>query len=161
MNTSTSPDLAEDVLDSSLDWTPDPTDPDEPGDTRGCIDEWCSAFPEHFRLAQIFADAGFGVVRVEKLWCVHLWNVSLLRGTSELPNEYRPAARRIRTLLERNGIPVDRESPALRLNGSHISAAFNWRAGEIGAIYRRSAGGGYEAVRTPEPETDEELAERR
>lgn len=148
-------------MDTTIDWTPDPTDPDEPHDTKGCIEEWCSAFPEHFRLVEIFTAAGFAVVRVEKLWCAHLWNVSLRRGTSELPTDYRPAARRIRTLLDRNGITVDREPPALRLTGDRISAAFNWRAGEVGAICRRS-GGGYDTVRTPDyqPETEEELAER-
>jgi hypothetical protein len=144
-----------DYLDPSIDWTPDLTDPDETCDTKGCIDEWCSAFPEHFRLVEIFTAAGFAVVRVEKIWCAHLWNVSLLRGTSELPTDYRPAARRIRTLLDRNGIPVDREPPALRLTGDRISAAFNWRAGEVGAVCRRS-GGGYDTVRTPDYQPDEQ-----
>ena len=150
-----------DYLDPSLDWTPDLTHPDETSDTKSYIEEWCSAFPEHFRLVEIFTAAGFAVVRVERLWCAGLWNLSLLRGTSELPTDYRPAARRIRTLLDRNGIPVDREPPALRLTGDRISAAFNWWAGEVGAICRRS-GGGYDTLRTPDyqPETEEELAER-
>ena len=127
--------------DSTIDWTPDLTDPDEIADTKGYIDEWCSVFPEHFRLVDIFTAAGFAVVRVEKPWCAHLWNVSLRRGTSELPTDYRPAARPIRTILDRNDIPVDREPPALRLNGDQISAAFNWRAGEVGVLCRRSGGG--------------------
>lgn len=150
------------LIDGTIDWTPDPSDPDEIGDAKARIDEWCSAFPEHLRLAEIFTAAGFAVVRVEKLWCAHLWNVSLLRGTSCLPTDYRPAARRIRTLLERNGIPVDREPPALRLNGNRISAAFSWRAGEVGALCRRSTGG-YDNVRTPDyqPEAEDELADRR
>ena len=144
-----------------VDWTPVPTDPDASAATKSVIDEWCSAFPEHFRLVDIFTAAGFAVVRVERLWCAGLWTVTLRRGTSGLPTDYRPAARRIRTLLDRNGIPVDREPPALRLNGDRISAAFNWGAGEVGALCRRS-GGGFDTVRTPEhqPETDEELAER-
>ncbi len=149
------------LADSDIDWTPVLTDPDSAVATKAVIDQWCSAFPEHFRLVEIFTAAGFAVVRVEKLWCAHLWNVSLRRGTSGLPTDYHPAARRIRTLLNRSGIPVDREPPALRLNGDRISAAFNWRAGEVGAICRRS-GGGYATLRTPDyqPETDEELAER-
>lgn len=148
-------------LDADIDWTPDVTDPDQSLDTKGYIENWASAFPEHFRLVEIFTAAGFSVVRIEKLWCAHLWNVSLRRGTSGLPTDYRPAARRIRTLLDRSGIPVDREPPALRLNGDQISAAFNWRAGEVGAVCRRS-GGGYDTIRTPDyqTETDEELAER-
>ena len=146
---------------SSIDWTPVPTDPDASAATKSVIDEWCSAFPEHFRLVDIFTAAGFAVVRVERLWCAGLWTVTLRRGTSGLPTDYRPAARRIRTLLDRNGIPVDREPPALRLNGDRISAAFNWGAGEVGALCRRS-GGGFDTVRTLEyqPDTDEELAER-
>lgn len=144
-----------DVLDPDIDWTPDPTDPDGTANAKDLIDRWCSAFPEHFRLVEIFTAAGFAVVRVEKLWCAHLWNVSLRRGTSGLPTDYRPAARHVRTLLSRNGIPVDREPPALRLNGEQISAAFNWRAGVVGALCRRS-GGGYDSVRTPDYQPDEE-----
>lgn len=149
------------LLDPTIDWSPDLTDPDEPGNAKGYIERWCSAFAEHVRLIEIFTAAGFAVVRVEKLWCAHLWNISLLRGTSELPTDYRPAARRIRTLRDRNGIPVDREPPALRLNGDRISAAFNWRAGEVGALCRRS-GGGYDTVWTADYklDTDEEIAER-
>ncbi len=147
-------DLA-DLADPSIDWTPDSTSPDSWVATKATIDQWCSAFPEHFRLVDIFTAAGFAVVRVEKLWCAHLWNVSLRRGTSGLPTDYRPAARRIRTLLDRNGITVDREPPALRLSGDRISAAFNWREGEVGAICRRS-GGGYDTVRTPDYQPDEE-----
>ena len=138
-----------------VDWTPDPTDPDSSAATKSVIDEWCSAYPEHFRLVEIFTAAGFAVVRVEKLWCAHLWNVSLRRGTSGLPTDYRPAARRIRTLLDRSGIPVDREPPALRLNGDRISAAFNWRAGEVGAVCRRSRGG-YDTVRMHDYQPDEQ-----
>lgn len=144
-----------DLADPAIDWTPDLTDPDSSAATKSVIDQWCSAFPEHFRLVDIFTAAGFAVVRVEKLWCAHLWNVSLRRGTSGLPTDYRPAARRIRTLLDRSGIPVDREPPALRLNGDQISAAFNWRAGEVGAVCRRSRGG-YDTVRTPDYQPDEE-----
>lgn len=144
-----------DHLDPSVDWTPDPSDPDSSVATKSVVDQWCSAFPEHFRLVEIFTAAGFAVVRVEKLWCAHLWNVSLRRGTSGLPTDYRPAARRIRTLLERNGITVDREPPALRLNGDLISAAFNWRAGEVGAVCRRSRGG-YDTVRMHDYQPDEQ-----
>ena len=147
--------------DASIDWTPTATDPDSSVATKSVIEEWCSAFPEHFRLVEIFSKAGFAVVRVERHWCCHLWSVSLRRGTSGLPTDYRPAAGRIRTLLDRSGIPVDCEPPALRLNGDRISAAFNWRAGEVGALCRR-LGGGFDTVRTPEyqPETAAELAER-
>ena len=144
-----------------VDWTPDPTDPDEVVDPKAYFERWCLTFPEHVRLAEIFTAAGFAVVRVEKLWCAHMWNVSLIRGKSGLPTDYRPAARRIRTLLNRNGIAVDREPPALRLSGDRISAAFIWKAGEVGALCRRSCGG-YDTLRTPDyqPETDEEMAER-
>lgn len=140
---------------SNVDWEASLTDPDYAANPKAVIDRWCSAFPEHFRLVDIFTAAGFAVVRVEKLWCAHLWNVSLRRGTSGLPTDYRPAARRIRTLLNRNGITIDREPPALRLNGDCISAAFNWRAGEVGAICRRSRRG-YDMVRTPDYQPDEE-----
>lgn len=146
------------LTDEDIDWTPILNNPDCPADVKAVVDDWCSAFPEHFRVADIFAAAGFAVVRVEKNWCHHLWNVSLRRGTAELPADYRPAARRIRTMLDRGGIPVDREPPALRLNGDRISAAFIWRAGEVGAICRRS-GGGFDTVRTPDYQSDTEAEE--
>ncbi len=143
---------------TDVDWEAVLTDPDYVANPKTVIALWCSAFPAHFRLVEIFTAAGFVVVRVEKEWCCHLWKVSVLRGTSGLPTEYRPAARRIRTLLNRSGIPVDREPPALRLSGDRISAAFNWRAGEVGALCRRS-GGGYDTLRTPDYQPDEEADE--
>ena len=43
-----------DYLDPDIDWTPDLTDPDASAATKSWIARWCSAFPEHFRLVEIF-----------------------------------------------------------------------------------------------------------
>ena len=65
-------------------------------------------------------------------------SLAALRGSSGLPAECRPAVRHIRTLLAQIGIPVDRETPALRLNGNRVYGSFRWEAGEVGAIERIS-----------------------
>jgi len=145
--------------DTNLDWEHDPSDPEEiaPQTMGRFAVEVCNPFPHHVDLAAVFTGAGFKVIRVEKLWCAHVWEVAMERGTSELPTEYRPAVRRLRTLLTGLRVPVERDSPTLRLSGNRVSLAFRWREGAVGAICRRR-GGGWDTVRTPkyEPERSDE-----
>jgi hypothetical protein len=145
-----------DALDLDIDWTPDPTDPDlSPQAVAQLLSRICDPFPDHVELAAMFTAAGFNVIRVEKLWCAHVWDISMERGTTELPREYRPAARHLRRLLEQHRIPVDRVTPALRLNGNRLTISFRWAEGKVGAIIRRR-GGGWNTLQTPNCEADPE-----
>ena len=145
-----------DLLTESLDWNFDPKDPDDcsGASSNRFIDQTCYPFPKHIELAEAFTTAGFHVIRVERLWCANVWNLSLERGTSNLPVDYRSALRHLRQVLERHGVPIDRDTPSLRMEGDRFYVAFRWAVGEVGAVVRRRAGGwNFVRTRVYEPET--------
>jgi hypothetical protein len=137
----------------------DPTDPDDwmPRSAKRYIGQNIVVFPEHIRVYEAFAAAGFIVKVVEKLWYHENWVVTMDRGTADLPLEYRPALRRIKTLL-RGGELCSDDFAALRISGKRMWLSFTWKAGEVGFLVKQKDGI-YVAKRTeiPQPEPEEDV----
>ena len=119
-----------------IDWTPDPTDPDQVSDEKGFIDATCQSLPSHWFVADLLTGAGYAVQSVTRLHLpvLHVWLADLRRGTSTTPLDAGAIERELTLLFVRNGITAREDSPMVRLDGERITVALHWREGRPGKL---------------------------
>jgi hypothetical protein len=141
-----------------IDWTPDPTDPDDTVDRKAVVDRCCSLFESHLSFMGILTSAGFRPRSIELLATHPVWIAKVAQGSALMADDMRVAMRDLRTLFRIHGVRLDRESPSVGRRRAEVTVSWLSNEGVPGKVIWNPDGTRSEVLYDiPEPFVIEDL----